>query len=312
MPFQRFPPVETREGATVELFESDKTGMRVLKVDTEGPMVNLFGVIATEAVTNEWQHKDDGLPHTLEHLIFLGSEDFPYKGVLDKLANRCLAQGTNAWTATDHTAYTVTTAGSEGFLNILPIFVDHILRPTITDEGYMTEIYHVTGEGEDKGVVYCEMQGRENSSWSVVQQASVDVLYPGDDCGYSSETGGKMSNLRDSVDAAKIRQYHKEFYRADNLCIMVTGSVDSDKLVQVLQKWEDQHPEPPAIHRLSPDTPYQRPWMRPSLCTLYRQRDYLVASRWCRAEDNEQTHHPHICTAIIDHTRKMNIRNTSV
>lgn len=38
------------------------------------------------------------MPHTLEHLIFLGSEDYPYKGVLDLLANRCLASGTNAWT----------------------------------------------------------------------------------------------------------------------------------------------------------------------------------------------------------------------
>jgi hypothetical protein len=41
---------------------------------------------------------DDGLPHTLEHLIFLGSEEYPYKGVLDILANKCYASGTNAWT----------------------------------------------------------------------------------------------------------------------------------------------------------------------------------------------------------------------
>ena len=59
-------------------------------------------------------------------------------------------QGTNAWTATDHTAYTVTTAGSQGFLSILPIFVDHILRPTLTNEGFITEIHHITREGEDK------------------------------------------------------------------------------------------------------------------------------------------------------------------
>ncbi len=52
---------------------------------------------ATEA------HDDDGLPHTLEHLIFLGSEDMPYKGILDLVANRCLSSGTNAWTDTDHT-----------------------------------------------------------------------------------------------------------------------------------------------------------------------------------------------------------------
>lgn len=32
-----------------------------------------FFFTATEA------HDDDGLPHTLEHLVFLGSEDYPYK-----------------------------------------------------------------------------------------------------------------------------------------------------------------------------------------------------------------------------------------
>lgn len=60
-----------------------------------------FFALATEA------QDDDGCPHTLEHLVFLGSEDYPYKGVLDRVANRSLAQGTNAWTDTDHTAYSV-------------------------------------------------------------------------------------------------------------------------------------------------------------------------------------------------------------
>ena len=32
-----------------------------------------FRIIATEA------HDDDGLPHTLEHLVFMGSEEYPYK-----------------------------------------------------------------------------------------------------------------------------------------------------------------------------------------------------------------------------------------
>ena len=43
-------------------------------------------MLATEA------HDDDGLPHTLEHLIFLASEAYPFKGTLDMLANRCLAE----------------------------------------------------------------------------------------------------------------------------------------------------------------------------------------------------------------------------
>ena len=56
----------------------------------------------------------------------------PPQGVLDQLANRCLAQGTNAWTDVDHTCYTVMTAGSQGFLNLLPVYLDHVLYPTLT------------------------------------------------------------------------------------------------------------------------------------------------------------------------------------
>ena len=33
----------------------------------------LFIILATEA------HDDDGLPHTLEHIVFMGSEKYPYK-----------------------------------------------------------------------------------------------------------------------------------------------------------------------------------------------------------------------------------------
>lgn len=67
----------------------------------------------------------------------MGSEKYPYKGILDLLANRGFSQGTNAWTTIDHTAYTVSTAGEQGFLQLLPIYVDHILFPTITKAGYV-------------------------------------------------------------------------------------------------------------------------------------------------------------------------------
>lgn len=72
----------------------------------------------------------------------MGSQKYPYKGVLDLLANRAFSNGTNAWTDTDHTAYTVSTAGGQGFLQILPIYVDHILYPTIGDAGYVFCFLH--------------------------------------------------------------------------------------------------------------------------------------------------------------------------
>lgn len=58
---------------------------------------------------------NDGLPHTLEHLTFMGSKKYPYKGVLDLIANRCMASGTNAFTAQDHTAYELITVSNLSF-----------------------------------------------------------------------------------------------------------------------------------------------------------------------------------------------------
>jgi hypothetical protein len=57
------------------------------KHDGKFSFFSLFAVTETD--------NNCGLPHTLEHLVFLGSEEYPYKGVLDLLANRSLANGTS-------------------------------------------------------------------------------------------------------------------------------------------------------------------------------------------------------------------------
>ena len=188
-PWSAGPAIDVT-GGKVKAYVSPTSGLRALLIQTDEPLCSLHVVIATEADTNEWSHKDDGLPHTLEHAIFMGSELYPYKGILDKLANRCCADGTNAWTATDHTCYTLTTAGAEGCMSMLPIYADHILYPTLTDECFLMEVHHVTGEGDDKGVVYCEMQGRENGESSIVDRAILELLYP--QGGYSVRTAVSM------------------------------------------------------------------------------------------------------------------------
>ena len=61
----------------------------------------------------------------------------------------------------------------------------------------------MTGTGEDAGVVYCEMQARENSGESLTHLAMLRDMYPGE-CGFKSETGGIMANLRDSTSHKKV------------------------------------------------------------------------------------------------------------
>ena len=75
----------------------------------------------------------------------------------------------------------------------------------------MTEVHHVNGEGEDAGVVYCEMQARENSGESRSHLAMLREMYPGV-CGYKSETGGIMENLRISTSHKKVKFLREKCY----------------------------------------------------------------------------------------------------
>ncbi|GAA5796832.1 hypothetical protein HPULCUR_002210 [Helicostylum pulchrum] len=245
--FKEVCTVPTDFGVSFTKFKSEKTGLTVILADIEAPLVNGYFALATESFD------DFGCPHTLEHLVFLGSEQYPYKGVLDSLANRAIAQGTNAWTDVDHTCYTITTAGSQGFLNILPIYVDHILYPTLTETGYHTEVHHINGKGEDAGVVYSEMQGCQNLGDDRLHLRMKRLMYP-ESCGYRSETGGLMERLRE-LSVEKIRDYHQSYYRPDNLCLIVTGKVDKDELLKALEPVEE------SIIKKGPLPEMQRPWV---------------------------------------------------
>lgn len=109
-----------KSSTPIQKWRSTKTGLSVVWAGIEGPIVNGSFVLGTEifddtgeriplivpSETTAWADplsSATGRPHTLEHLVFLGSQQFPYKGILDNLANKSFADGTNAWTDTDHT-----------------------------------------------------------------------------------------------------------------------------------------------------------------------------------------------------------------
>ncbi|OMJ09228.1 hypothetical protein AYI70_g11040, partial [Smittium culicis] len=100
-----------------------RSGLRIVVCKTPGPLCQLNIFVPT--IT----YSDKGLPHTLEHLIFCGSKNFPHRGYLDALANKCISNGTNAYTAPDHTMYTFESAGEDGVINTLPVFLDGVFNP---------------------------------------------------------------------------------------------------------------------------------------------------------------------------------------
>ncbi|EHY52462.1 hypothetical protein ABEF95_014949 [Exophiala dermatitidis] len=250
-------------------YESERTGMRVVVVDQQGPKLHGFFVLATEI------HDDSGAPHTLEHLCFMGSKNHKYKGFLDKLATRAYS-GTNAWTATDHTAYTLETAGWAGFAQILPVYLEHVILPTLTDAGCTTEVYHIDGNGHDAGVVYSEMQGVQNTASELIELQAKRILYP-EGVGFRYETGGMMEQLR-VLTAERIREFHREMYQPKNLCLALFGEVDHDELLAILDEFETS-----IMNDIpSPDAPFRRPWIES------KQAPPLPASTLQRVEFPEE------------------------
>ena len=234
---------------TIIQYESIRTGMRVVVVDQVGPKVSGYFALATEI------HDDSGAPHTLEHLCFMGSKSYQYKGLLDKLATRAYST-TNAWTMVEQTAYTLDTAGWDGFAQILPVYLEHVIVPTLTDAGCYTEVHHIDGTGQDAGVVYSEMQGVQNTQEELMELRARRLLYP-EGNGLRYETGGMMEQLR-VLTADRIREFHKEMYQPKNLCLVLTGEVNHDELLHILDDFEETIiDDVPSI-----DAPFRRPWTK--------------------------------------------------
>ncbi|KAG7661123.1 uncharacterized protein J8A68_005360 [[Candida] subhashii] len=227
----------------IKKWKSQRTGLQLTYINQPSPIVNGYFAVATEIKDSS------GCPHTLEHLVFMGSKKYPYKGLLDNLGNR-LYSSTNAWTAVDQTVYTLTTAGWDGFKSLLPVYLDHLFNPTLTDEACLTEVYHIDGKGKEKGVVFSEMQGIENQSWFVSFQKMQETLYA-PTSGYSSETGGLMSELRHLTND-QIKEFHKSMYRPDNLCVIITGSINEDELLEIMTEFDNELPDLPEIPNKRP------------------------------------------------------------
>ncbi|GAW80951.1 hypothetical protein, conserved [Plasmodium gonderi] len=232
--YQRVNHVLLEQDLTVEEYYSDKSGLRIILNKIKSPKIYGYFTLLTEA------ENDEGLPHTLEHLIFLGSHKYPHKGLLDSLAYKCLSEGTNAWTSIDHTCYTIETFGIEGFSNILPIYLDFILNPTLGDDMFLSEVHHIFENGVHNGVVYSEMKSIENNCENIIERTVITNLYPNEKSGYRFETGGTLDGLR-NTNNHRVREYFKKFYTLDNFAIIIFGNFKNDHILDIIHEFEKYH-----------------------------------------------------------------------
>ncbi|KAJ3272488.1 hypothetical protein HK104_004459, partial [Borealophlyctis nickersoniae] len=118
--------------------------------------------------------------------------------------------------------------GSDGMLEVIPVFLDHILHPTLRPAQFLTEVYHMDGTAKHQGVVYCEMASRENTEPDLLDHALRRLLYQNQTT-YACETGGRTSDILNLTNE-EIIAYHQKFYHLDNLTAIICGQIDPEAL----------------------------------------------------------------------------------
>ncbi|KAE9546710.1 hypothetical protein FO519_010078, partial [Halicephalobus sp. NKZ332] len=227
--FKKVGSILVEKQIPLTLYRSSASGAKVVIVDHPGAMVNAEISFATA-------HQDDsGLAHTLEHLVFIGSKKYPYAKFLTSLAERSYGY-INAFTSFDNTAFSIKTVGAEGFVKLLPVYLDNLLNPLLTESAYITEVHHINGEGQDAGVVYSEMKGRDFR-----EHLKLNALTLGENSPFAKNLGGDPKVIRETCSLEKIKSYHKKFYRMENVIISVVGTVPHQKVLDVVEEFQNSN-----------------------------------------------------------------------
>ncbi|ORX70659.1 hypothetical protein DL89DRAFT_211626, partial [Linderina pennispora] len=165
-------------------------------------------------------------------LVVCGSERYPNYGSLGAIAGCNFSYGTCGCTNADRIFYTVTTAGEEAIANILPVFLDHVLHPLLSDDQFVTEVYHFDADGKERGVVFSEVVMRENGRVDLMRAALYKLMYS-EKSPYSFQAGGLTKDIA-TLTNQEIIDYHRRFYDANNITVLLVGSF-SDSFESVLQ-----------------------------------------------------------------------------
>jgi Zn-dependent M16 (insulinase) family peptidase len=156
--------------------------------------------------------------------------------------------------------------------------------------------------GEDAGVVYSEMQGRENLPFSVMALKQQRALYP-EGSAYRSETGGLMDALR-VLNIDQIRDYHGSYYLPHNLCLFATGKIDPEKLLKVLQ----DEVEPSIIKHNQDRGRKPEGWKRPFVETPSKNPPHIAKDRTEVVEFPEKDESQYFGQYMLVSVRKLIVR----
>lgn len=196
--------------------------------------------------TDEAQRK--AIYHTIDSLSYEASK-YAIPNEYDKLMAAIGANGTNAYTAYDQTVY-VEDIPSNQIENWAKIQADRFENSVI--RGFHTELETVY---EEKNMSLT----RDNRK---VQEAIFSSLFPHHPYGTQTVLGTQEDLKNPSI--TNIKNYYKQWYVPNNMAICMSGDLDPDKTIAIIDEYFGQmkpNPELPKLN-LSEEEPITQPIVR--------------------------------------------------
>nr|WP_245557560.1 insulinase family protein [Deinococcus peraridilitoris] len=181
-----------------------------------------------------------GVAHILEHIVLAGSRQFPVKDPFFSMQPRSLNTFSNAFTASDWTAYPFSTRNEQDFFNMLSVYLDAAFFPLLRKETFLREAWRLEfdpiddpqGELKLQGVVYNEMKGGMASASSQMHRALGKALYP--DLTYAVNSGGEPTNIPD-LTWEGLRDFHARHYHPSNAYFFTYGNLPIERFLNAIE-----------------------------------------------------------------------------
>ncbi len=204
-----------------------------------------------------------GLAHLFEHMMFKGTKNVK-DGEFDRLLESAGAEGMNAFTSRDYTAY-VQELPKDKLEFIAKLEADRMVNLIVNEAGFKTETEVVQNErrfrneNNPDGTMYQEIFGLAFNThpyrWPVI--------------GYQEDL--------DRMTAADAEKFYKSYYSPNHATIVVVGDVDHGKVNDTVAKYYGDIPAQPQLARDIPAEPEQTAPRRKTLKLNMQVEKLLMA-----------------------------------
>ncbi len=209
---------------------------------------------------------DTGVFHILEHSCLDGSKNFPLKEPFVNLIKTSMAVDLNAMTYEDKTVYFFITTNEQDYMNLMSVYLDAVFHPLLLSDRriFEKEAWHLEPDGEGgvaiSGVVFNEMQGRENQPDYIMWMQNAKQLYP-DLPFHTSNSGGDPLAIPD-LSYEQFVETYRRFYSTQNAVFYLSGEMELDRELAYIDavlcakgcsNYEKPAPAPLQAPVISPD-----------------------------------------------------------